>query len=132
MADHLSDLNVFEYNCQCAMDGDSGFCGTVSGTYIYKDNITLVKNILEKNECHTRDRYDQRAWKDSCGGASTADWEAAVEGKFKLNYWPYINVERKRDCIEQTFSDSLTNLKKDEGMMTRIQLFTTMAALLMI
>ena len=127
----INALATFEYNCQCAMDGDSGFCGTVQGTDIYKENITLVKNVLEKNECHTKDRYDQRAWKDSCGNTSTSEWEGAVESKFKLNHWPYINVERKRECIEQTFSDSLTNLKKNQGILSGIQLFTTFAVLFM-
>ena len=113
------------------MDGDSGFCGTVHGTTIHEDNITLVQVMLEENECHTKDRYDQRAWKDTCGGGNTAEWEAAVDAKFKLNHWPYVNVDRKRECIEQTFSDSLTNLKKDAAIMTGVQLFTSMTALLL-
>ena len=48
----------FEYKCQCALDGDSGFCGTVFGTQIMKNNVQHIVDLLSNNECHTLDRND--------------------------------------------------------------------------
>ena len=83
------------------------------GTKIMKDNVIHIKTLLEDFQCHTLDRNDQRAWKDKCSSSNHDLWTKAVEAKFMINRWPYLNVERKRECIEQTFSDSLLNLSKD-------------------
>ena len=58
---------TYEEHCRCAMDGDSGYCGTVLGTDIYTQNISLVKEMLLKSACHTLDRDNLRAQKDTCG-----------------------------------------------------------------
>ena len=52
---------TYEEHCRCAMDGDSGYCGTVLGTDIYTENIRLVKEMLLKSACHTLDRDNLRA-----------------------------------------------------------------------
>ena len=108
-------MDFFEYGCKCALDGDSGFCGSVLGTKIMKDNVTHIKTLLADFQCHTLDRNDQRAWKDQCSNSNHDLWTKAVEAKFMMNRWPYLHVERKRECIEQTFSDSPLNLSKDEA-----------------
>ena len=72
----------FENHCRCALDGDNGFCGTVLGTGIYKENIAVVKSMLERSNCHTLDRNDLLAQRDTCGIGMTIEWEAAVSSLF--------------------------------------------------
>ena len=122
------------------MDGDSGYCGTVIGTDIYTENIRLVKEMLLKSTCHTLDRDNLRAQKDSCGQGGNAEdydvsvWEEAVDALFKLNHWPYVNIEQEhiRTCIHETFSDSLLNLSKEGGLTITVQAFTALSAIFMI
>ena len=124
------------------MDGDSGYCGTVLGTDIYTQNIRLVKEMLLKSACHTLDRDNLRAQKDTCGQGileedeepQSAIWEDAVDALFKLNHWPYVNIETEhvRTCIEETFSDSLLNLSKEGGLTITAQAFTAFSTILMI
>ena len=101
-------------SCKCALDGDNGFCGNILGTELYFEGLSTLKNILQSSECHTLDRFDLRAQKD-CGIGPGDEWETAVNWQFKLNYWPYVNAESEsvRQCVEDMFLDSLTNLKKD-------------------
>lgn len=100
--------------CRCALDGDNGFCGSILGTSEYQDALGAIKPVLERSECHTLDRYDYRAQRDSCGIGSGNIWDNAVNEKFRINYWPYVNAQYGvKDCVEKTFKDSLVNLSRD-------------------
>ena len=125
------------------MDGDAGYCGTVIGTDIYTENIRLVKEMLSKSQCHTLDRDNLRAQKDDCGYGDMGDipkeewdpsmWENAVDALFKLNHWPYVNIENEhvKTCIHETFSDSLLNLSKEGGLTITVQALTAFSTILM-
>jgi hypothetical protein len=60
-------------------DGTKGFCGSVLGTIEYKDALYALKPVLEKSNCHTLDRHDFRAHRDTCGIGFNDDWKDAVE-----------------------------------------------------
>jgi ribosomal protein L22 len=62
------------------MDGNNnkGFCGSVLGTTDYEAALYALKPILEKSNCHTLDRHDFRAHKDTCGIGLTPAWQDAV------------------------------------------------------
>lgn len=100
--------------CKCALDGDNGFCGSVIGTSIYENGLAALKTMYQESTCHTLDRFNLRAQKDSCGIGPTSEWEAAVTEQFVIKYWPYINAKAETvSCINEFFSDSLQNLKKN-------------------
>ena len=58
VSDEDKTRTFFEHKCKCALDGDSGFCGTVFGTPIMKNNVQHIVDLLSNNECHTLDRND--------------------------------------------------------------------------
>ena len=47
--DESTEKDYFEYKCQCALDGDSGFCGTVFGTKIMEDKSYHISELLKNN-----------------------------------------------------------------------------------
>lgn len=62
------------------MDGrpNVGYCGQVLGTAAYEDALYVLKPVLEKSNCHTLDRWDFRAHRDTCGVGPDEAWAAAV------------------------------------------------------
>ena len=55
--DLLTTANHVQTNCRCAMSNTiEGFCESVIGTKFYEDAIKAEKEVLEKSNCHTRDR----------------------------------------------------------------------------
>jgi len=49
------------------LDGNNGYCSKLLGTEKYKDAMSKRKTVLESSECHTLDRSNFRAQRDSCG-----------------------------------------------------------------
>lgn len=100
------------------MNKQTGFCGTILGTRRYADGLYNIKNILESSGCHTLDRNDWRAQKESCNSGTQEEWEAAVSDLFLLNHWSYMQGTdaRIRGCIEDLFKDSPQNLMKDNAI----------------
>lgn len=95
------------------MDGrpNAGFCGSVLGTGAYQEALYALKPVLEKSNCHTLDRHDFRAHKDSCGIGFTGTWKDAVEQRYRVNHWQYVNADLPvRECMEDSLTDSLKNL----------------------
>ena len=72
----------FSTNCECALTGDDGYCGRLLGTANHAGWVELIKTVLEANTCHTLDRLDIRAWRDSCGNLPTGDIDNAVDALF--------------------------------------------------
>ena len=81
--------------CRCSLDGDTGFCGNIIGTQRYRQALTSLKTVLGSSNCHTLDREDFRALKDSCRSSRESEWELAVDEKFQINHWPYVNSPNK-------------------------------------
>lgn len=79
-------------DCKCAMtDFETGFCGSVIGTEFYEEYVAAKKELYAVNKCHTLDREDMLAHKDSCGvGTGDNRWEWAVNKQFNITHWPYI------------------------------------------
>ena len=105
----------FNVPCGCALDGNQGFCTKILGTTSYVLAVEKLKKVFEYSTCHSLDRSDMRAQMDECGIGPGEDIDAAIEQLFLINYWPYAQKEaneKVRNCIEQFFSDSPTNLKK--------------------
>ena len=82
------------------IDFESGFCGSVLGTKFYKDAVSAKKSVYENSECHTLDRDDFRAQKDSCGiGEEDEQWELAIQRQFNVTNWPYIQDIGVYSCV---------------------------------
>lgn len=65
-----TNANHVETNCRCAMSNTiEGFCESVIGTNFYEEAVKAEKVVLEKSDCHTRDRNSLMAQKDSCNTA---------------------------------------------------------------
>ena len=79
-----SEQNYFETTCRCAMDGnpEKGFCGSVLGTNDYSESLYALKPVLEKSACHTLDRHNFRAHRDTCGIGFNSAWEDAVKKRY--------------------------------------------------
>jgi len=98
--------------CKCSLDGNNGgYCSSIIGTNYYKEANQAYKTVKERSDCHTLDRDDLRAQKDSCGIQEGEDWELAVEMMFAVKYWPYVQNQDTFSCIKSFFFDSIDNLK---------------------
>ena len=50
---------------------------------------------------------------DICSIAKENEWDAAVQARYELNYWPYYNAGSKvKACLEEMFIDSPQNMNK--------------------
>jgi len=49
-----------------------------------------MKPVYEASKCHTLDRYDWMAQKDSCGIGEGDIWDNAVLQNFTLDHYPYV------------------------------------------
>mmetsp|Transcript_36166 Transcript_36166/g.55537 ORF Transcript_36166/g.55537 Transcript_36166/m.55537 type:complete len:118 (+) Transcript_36166:367-720(+) len=68
--------NYFPNSCKCALDGkkSSGYCSSLMGTEKYRNAMAAKQIIMEASNCHTLDRNDMRAQKDSkCGIGTLSD-----------------------------------------------------------
>ena len=70
------------------------------GTELHTGWVELIKTVLEASSCHTLDRYNIRAWRDSCGNLPSEDVDKAVTALFSnaileinfsidINYYQY-------------------------------------------
>jgi hypothetical protein len=72
-------------------DQTEGFCGSVIGTNFYKAAVAAKKTVYTNSQCHTLDRDNLLAQKDSCGvGLKDERWKLAAESIFNVTHWPYI------------------------------------------
>ena len=79
--------------CKCSLDGDktSGYCSSMLGTEKYSRAAGAMLIVKSESNCHTRDRFNLRAQKDSCGiGIKSDQFRFAVDKTFNVTYWPYI------------------------------------------
>ena len=88
----LGGKDQITVNCSCALsDETSGYCKDVIGTDPYAKYARQMYYILSNSHCHTLDRDDVRAQRDSCGvGVLNEEWRFAVDLKFNITHWPYI------------------------------------------
>jgi len=42
-------IAYFEYPCQCSLDGDTGYCGTVLGTKTFQEGAAKIKNLISQS-----------------------------------------------------------------------------------
>ena len=82
--------------------------------------MTAYSKVLSASKCHTLDRSDFRAQKDSCGIGNNNDlWRFAVDKIYNVTYWPYIQNQNVYNCTSQFFGDSWYNLNlKDARLLT--------------
>jgi hypothetical protein len=62
----------FEVPCQCALDGEKGYCSKIIGTEEYKMASSAQYLQREKSKCHTYDRNNYISWLD-CSSESNLD-----------------------------------------------------------
>ena len=61
-------------------DSFSGFCESVIGTETYSKAMEAKKLLYRDSKCHTLDRENMRAQRDTCGiGDYTDEWRFAVD-----------------------------------------------------
>ena len=109
-----------EVFCRCSLDplgSDKGFCESVIGTDIYAKAVSAKKLLYEQSECHTLDREDMRAHRDTCGiGAWTDEWRFAVDKQFNVTHWPYVQDSNVYHCVRKFFADSYVNESLDSAL----------------
>ena len=108
--------DYYEAVWKWALDGSKGYWGSIIGTTEYKKYTAAMIQVNEGSKCHTLDRNDLRAQSESCGiGTSTDLWRYAVEKRFNVTYWPWIQSTTVLNCINAVFDDSYTNLSKNSA-----------------
>ena len=60
------------------MDGDTGFCSSILGTDTFETGAAKIKNLFSQNQCHTGDRGNYRAMKESCCLSNDDEWDEAA------------------------------------------------------
>ena len=100
--------------CKCSFGGPNdilGFCSSILGHEKYQTAVGELANVLQSSNCHTLDRENMRAQKDSCGiGTKNDRWHLAVDKMFNVTYWSYVQVSTAYNCISLFFADSYFNL----------------------
>lgn len=78
-------------NCSCALtDQLDGFCSNVLGTNPYLKYTEEMQKMITKSNCHTLDRDNMRAQKDTCSLGQSDEWQLAVDLQFNVTHWPFI------------------------------------------
>lgn len=98
----------FSVRCNCALNGNDGYCSNILGTEAYKEAVSKLKTVLEASLCHTLDRGNFRAQRD-CGIGNTNSLDSAIQAMFDVKYHAYIQDEKVKKCINDVFDESLTN-----------------------
>ncbi len=80
----------FTVRCNCALNGNDGYCANILGTQEYRDAMSKLKTVLEASECHTLDRDNFRAQRDTCGVKPGKDWDEAIDAMFKVKYHAWV------------------------------------------
>lgn len=87
--------------------------------------------VIQTSNCHTLDRSDLFAQKDKCGlSTNSEEYKLAVDLKFNITHWPYIQSSLNYGCIQRFFNDSYTNYMLGSAAFVKVGLFS--AAALMI
>ena len=113
----------FSVRCNCALNGNDGYCSKLLGTTKYKDAMAKRKTVLEASECHTLDRNNFRSQRDTCGIGPGGALDDAINAMFEVNYHAWVQDGNIRECIEQVFDDSLKNQSKLNGKVLTLSLF---------
>lgn len=76
------------------MDGkNTGYCGSIIGTEVYRDSRSKLKDMLEGNKCHTFDRFNWLSKLDTCANKKQSTLlKEAIEMNFKVEHWPYMHL----------------------------------------
>ena len=78
-----------------------------------------MKAVLLGSNCQTVDWNNMYAQLDcgigALGGNNFTIWQTAVESQFNITYWPYVQTNNTRPCLEEVMAISLTNLMKQRG-----------------
>lgn len=118
-----------ETSWKCALYGSNGYWGSIAGTTEFQKYTTAMKIVLEASKCHTLDRDNLRAQKEGWGiGTSNDQWKYAIEKRFNVTYWPYMQHTNPRDWVEAMFDDSYTNLSKDSAYLTLVSTWAVILA----
>lgn len=109
-----------ENDCKCALDGrvNGGYCQSMLGTELYQRAVEAHAYMLSQSKCHTRDRYNMRAQRDTkCGiGKDSDEFRFAIDQMFNMTYWPYIQTEETFKCVRRFFADSFDSLILDHAV----------------
>ena len=121
------------------MNGDDGYCSKLLGHTIYRNAMSALKRVLENSECHTLDRHNMRAQRDSCGISDKDELDIAVDLLFSVNHWPLVHSNDEEDgrlsstkCIKTLFTDSLENQQKLSGMFGISSVYSALMIVVMV
>jgi hypothetical protein len=92
--------------------------------------MSKLKTVLEASECHTLDRDDFRAQRDSCGIKPGKDWDDAIDAMFKVKYHAWVQDSKVRACVEEVFDDSPVNQARSDSTRLFFQLGNLALALM--
>lgn len=105
-------------------DTSLGYPESIVGTELYARALTAEKMLMTRANCHTLDRYNIKAQRDeSCGvGQITEEWRYAVDFRFNMTHWPYIQTQENYRCVRGFFADSYMNMSLKTAMAPTVTL----------
>lgn len=58
--------------------------------------MSKLKTVLEASSCHTLDRDNFRAQRDTCGVGAGKEWNEAIDAMFKVKYHAWVQDDKVR------------------------------------
>lgn len=104
--------DYIEVMCDCALDQQKGYCSRIPGTPEYKNMTAHRKRGYVDSVCHTLDRDDYLALKDSCGNMKDhITWYNMYLSDFTHKYWAHMQNETISTCFQNFVAYSPINYK---------------------
>lgn len=105
---------AFSLTCECAMrqndnKNDIGYCPIPQQTLIV-DYIKKIKKVWYQDNCHTLDRENLSAAIDCGVGNYDTKLSEAIEARFTFLYYPWLQDEGQKACIESALPESEFNI----------------------
>lgn len=86
--------DFIEVPCDCSLSGQTGYCDRIPGTEEYKIITNLRRRGYIDSVCHTLDRDNYMALRDSCGNMKDEEtWFNMYTENFLHEHWPYMQIE---------------------------------------
>ena len=88
---------------------DSGYCPLPDRKLMMR-YIDAIKEVWYQDNCHTYDRENLNAQIDCGCGDYDATLPTAVDLRFQVKYYPWVQNEDVRTCIRRILPDSARNV----------------------
>lgn len=102
--------DYIEVTCDCSTKSQGGYWNRIPGTAAFKNMTAERKRGYTDSECHTLDRDDYLALKDSCGNMKDrATWYEMYSINFNHTYWALMQDYNTSICFQSFIKQAPKN-----------------------